>query len=193
MDATRSDREPLVQIGVGCQLEAFPSQLACGPPSRDEPWSWYLRRRARALRARIGATRLGGLARRLLRGPRPPAPALTLDPAQIVSPVLQAGDRVRVRPAEYIRGTLDATGALKGCAFALGMYPYCGREFRVAKVVGRFFDEARWRMLRARNLVILEGVHCDGASSPDTQGCDRMCFYFWRNEWLERVDDPAAR
>ena len=55
------------------------------------------------------------------------------------------------------------------------------------RVVDRFFDERRWRMLRAHGMVILEGVHCDGASLPDTAGCDRMCFYFWRSEWLERI------
>jgi hypothetical protein len=106
---------------------------------------------------------------------------------------LAVGDVVRVRSAEQIRGTLDEQGGLKGCSFALGMYRYCGRELRVAKVVDRFFDEARWRMLKARNLVLLEGVHCDGSSIPDTQGCDRMCFYFWRTEWLEKVDGPARR
>jgi hypothetical protein len=69
------------------------------------------------------------------------------------------------------------------------MYEYCGKELRVAKVVNRFFDEARWRMLKAGNMVLLEGVHCDGSSISDTQGCDRMCFYFWRTEWLEKIEE----
>jgi hypothetical protein len=98
---------------------------------------------------------------------------------------------VRVRTEEQIRGTLDQDGRLRGCGFGLGMYRHCGKEYRVAKVVERFFDEAQWRMLKARHLVLLEGVHCDGSSVPETQGCDRMCFYFWRAEWLERIDGPG--
>jgi hypothetical protein len=175
--------EPRREPGVGCQLVAFPPELDRGPPSREEPWSWWIRRRAR--RATI---RLRDAARRLLGG----GPAGDA-PGPFPAPALRAGDRVRVRSADEIRATLDAAGAYKGCGFGLGMYAWCGREARVAKVVERFFDEARGRMLRARNMVLLEGVHCDGASSPDTLGCDRMCLYFWRTEWLERIEAPAPR
>jgi hypothetical protein len=72
------------------------------------------------------------------------------------------------------------------------MYQYCGKELRVAKVVNRFFDEARSHMLKARNMVLLEGVCCDGSNSSDSTGCDRMCFYFWRTEWLEKVEEALG-
>ena len=101
---------------------------------------------------------------------------------------MTAGTRVRVRSRGEIERTLDRDGRSNGCAFASGMYECCGREFRVAKHVERFFDEARWRMLRCRGVVLLEGVYCDGSGHPDTIGCDRMCHYFWRSEWLERVE-----
>jgi hypothetical protein len=107
----------------------------------------------------------------------------------VTVPELKPGDLVRVRSAEFIRSTLDEKGGHRGCGFGLGMYQYCGKELRVAKVVNLFFDEARWRMLKARNMVLLEGVHCDGSGSPETQGCDRMCFYFWRTEWLEKIEE----
>jgi hypothetical protein len=181
MQVIQGDEEARRPDGVGCQLEAFPARLEVGPPGRDEPWSWYLKRRARALGERLmRALGVGAQA------PRPPAPA-----PRLPAPRLAPGDRVRVRSAEDIRSTLDEKGALSGCAFGVGMYAYCGKELRVARVVERFFDEARWRMLRARDLVLLGGVHCDGASHPDTRGCDRMCFYFWRTEWLERIDEPG--
>ncbi len=172
----------LAQLGVGCQLESFPVELPGGPPSRKEPWSWYLRRRTRHLfiKLRRLAARLTGR-RPVPASPSPAGPA----------PELRAGDLVRVRTAEYIRTTLDGGGAYRGCGFGSGMFQYCGKEFRVVKVVARFFDEGRGRMLKSRNLVLLDGVHCDGASSPDTLGCDRMCFYFWRTEWLEKVETPA--
>jgi hypothetical protein len=113
-----------------------------------------------------------------------PGPAPTALPA----PNLRPGDRVRVRSAEYIRSTLDQSGYLKGCGFGLGQYQYCGKDFRVIRRVDNFFDEARARMLKGRNLVLLDGVHCDGSSSRWTNGCDRMCFYFWRTEWLEKIE-----
>ena len=103
--------------------------------------------------------------------------------------MLAPGDLVRVRPAEYIRNTLNEKRMLRGCSFGAGMYQYCGQEKRVAKVVTRFFDEARGRMLKSRNMVLLDGVYCDGAGYPDTLGCDRMCFYFWRSEWLEKIGE----
>lgn len=174
---TVTDQEQLVQIGVPCQLEAFPAAEPFGAPSREEPWSWYLRRRARSALRRLGA-----LVQRVLgRAPTRPPPSAPLE-----APDLRAGDRVRVRSAEYIRSTL-VDGRLSGCAFGQGMFQYCGKELRVARVVERFFDEARFRMLKARRMVLLEGVHCEGADLPDTQRCDRMCFYFWRTEWLEEL------
>lgn len=177
---TGAARQP--QAGVDCQLAAFPGPLEAGPPGRDEPWSWYFRRRLRGAWRKLA----GRLSRR---GGGPAAPAAP--PASAEPPVLSAGDRVRVRSSDEIRRTLDASGSVKGCAFGAGMYQYCGRELRVARVVHHFFDEARFRMLRARSMVLLEGVHCDGSGLPDTRGCDRMCFYFWRTEWLEKLEPPA--
>lgn len=177
-DAASAPAGKAAPAGVGCQLQAFPAQLESGPPSREEPWSWYLRRRWHG-----ALKRLRGLFRRTALASQG-RPAVSQSPA----PDLRAGDRVRVRPVEIIRSTLDEGSSLRGCSFALGMYQYCGQELRVARVVERFFDEARCRMLRARRMVLLEGVHCDGSNVPETQGCDRMCFYFWRSEWLERVE-----
>jgi hypothetical protein len=174
----------LVRPGVAdapCQLQAFPSELERGPPSREEPWRWYVRRRFR------GALRkLARLARRLA-GLEPAALPRPTSPGARGACALASGDLVRVRPAEAIRRTLDWSGRTHGCAFAGGMFQYCGGEYRVLRVVNRFFDERRWRMLSAHELVLLEGIHCDGKSMPDTMDCDRMCFYFWRTEWLEKV------
>jgi hypothetical protein len=177
---TKSDQQ--VHVGVACQVEAFPGQLEAGPPGRDEPWLWYVRRRTRGALRKVGE-----LLRHLGRRAGKPAPVPVVFPA----PVLCVGDRVRVRSAEEIRESLDEKDGVKGCSFGAGMFQYCGKEFRVVKVVNQFFDEARFRMLRARNMVLLDGVHCDGSSLADTRGCDRMCFYFWRTEWLEKIDEPG--
>jgi hypothetical protein len=177
-------RLPVVEgPGVGCQLAAFPGELASGPPSLQEPWLHYFRRRAKGFGLRI-RHELGRLRR-----PAPAAPAP--GPATpIVAPDLEVGDRVRVRSLEDIRSTLDERGYLKGCGFAYGQQQFCGRAFRVVKRVNHFFDEARARMLRGHNLVLLDGVYCEGENCEWTRGCDRMCFYFWRSEWLEKVEGP---
>jgi hypothetical protein len=152
-----------------------------GAPSREEPWGWYLRRRL--LRA---ALLLVGAWRRLA---APPAPRPAARPAAPAADV-RAGDLVRVRARGEIEATLDAEGGLCGCFFAPQMFAWCGRELTVATQVHRFFDERRWRMLRTRNMVLLEGVVCDGRPLREAEGCDRRCYYFWRTEWLERA---AAR
>jgi hypothetical protein len=100
---------------------------------------------------------------------------------------LSLNDLVRVRAREQIEATLDMAGRCRGCAFVEPMFRYCGRELRVKGRVERFFDEQQWRMLKCRNVVLLEGVHCDGSGHPDTHGCDRQCYFFWRTEWLEKI------
>jgi len=183
-----SNRIPPDAASVPCQLEAFPAELQRGPPSREEPWGWYLRRRLRGARRKAAR-----LIRRMLGQDQPGAPLDARSRDAGSGNELVPGDLVRIRPAEVIRQGLDAGGRTHGCAFADGMYQYCGGEYRVLRVVGRFFDERRWRMLTAHGLVILEGLHCDGSSIPDTRGCDRLCYYFWRTEWLEKIADAPAR
>jgi hypothetical protein len=194
MPPERPGRENTEEIGVECQLQAFPTRIESGAPSREEPWSWFLGRKLRQFRAEVAVrTGLAALVKRMRRGPGPPSRLDTVVPVAQTVPHLKVGDLVRVRAADEVRSMLDDNGSLKGCAFGLGMYRYCGKEFRVVKIVERFFDEGRWRMLKARNMVLLEGVYCDGQDISPTKGCDRMCFFFWRTEWLEKVEGSAAR
>jgi len=98
---------------------------------------------------------------------------------------LQAGDQVRVRSTAGIRATLDRWNRLKGCTFLEEMMPYCGTPQRVFKQVEKFLDERDYRIKQCRGLVLLEGVICNGTA--DFGGCDRSCFLFWREEWLEKI------
>jgi hypothetical protein len=104
---------------------------------------------------------------------------------------LEAGDRVRVRPREEIEATLDFFGELRGCLFMESMAQYCGTEQRVLKPVERFVDERDYRVKKAKGLILLEGLVCEG--TPDYGRCDRACFYFWREEWLEKIDSRTER
>jgi len=99
---------------------------------------------------------------------------------------LKPGDMVRIRSKEEIRAILDPWNRLKGCGFLEEMWPYCSTTQRVYKRVERFLDERDFVVKKCRNLVILEGVFCHGTA--DFGKCDRTCFFFWREEWLEKLD-----
>ena len=100
---------------------------------------------------------------------------------------LNAGDLVEVLPIEEIRATLDADGKHDGLKFLKPMAQYCGRRFRVLKPVRRILDEHNHVMQKTRNVVILEGGICHGQGIYGREGCDRSCFFFWKEAWLRRV------
>ena len=89
---------------------------------------------------------------------------------------LQPGDFVRVRPREEIALTLDPFKELKGCAFLEYMWQYCGTTQRVLKPLERFLDERDYKVKKARGIVLLEGVLCQG--TPVFGRCDRCCHLF---------------
>jgi len=100
---------------------------------------------------------------------------------------IKAGDLVNVRSLQEIQATLNPWQQLKGCMWMPEMIPYCETTQRVFKRVERFMDEREYRMKKTRGVILLEGLHCEGTS--DYGRCDRSCFYFWREEWLEKVEE----
>jgi hypothetical protein len=100
---------------------------------------------------------------------------------------LRVGDVVRVRPQEEIDATLNNWRQLKGCTFMPEMALYCGTTQRILKRVERFVDERDLRVKRSSGIVLLEGAMCRGTA--DFGPCDRCCFMFWREEWLEKIAD----
>jgi hypothetical protein len=103
---------------------------------------------------------------------------------------LNAGDLVRVRSREEIQTTLDRWQALKGCGFLDEMADYCGTTQKVLKRVERFMDERDYRLKKASGIVLLKDVICSGTGT--TGRCDRACFFFWREEWLEKLEDSGG-
>jgi hypothetical protein len=101
------------------------------------------------------------------------------------SPQLQAGDLIRVRSLQEIEATLNHWRQLRGCAFMPDMAEYCGTTQRVLKPMNRFVDERDLRVKKAKGIILLEGVMCHGADGFGS--CDRSCFFFWREEWLEKI------
>lgn len=105
---------------------------------------------------------------------------------ETVTQPLQAGDKVRVKSKQEILALLDPWLEQKGCGFMEEMWVYCDTEQVVRNRVEKFMDEATLRMRTSRGIVLLEGLMCEG--TIDFGRCDRACFYFWREEWLEKVD-----
>jgi len=108
---------------------------------------------------------------------------------------LRAGDLVTIRLPEEILKTLDANGTLDKLPFMPEMLEYCGKRFRVLnRVVQTTIDgaflalhtESFVREFRNNDVVILQGARCSGA---EHDGCQRGCAIFWKEAWLEKVDD----
>ena len=98
---------------------------------------------------------------------------------------LHPGDTVRVRSKEEIQPTLDGWKKYKGCTYMKEMWEYCGGTYKVFKKVDFILDERDMKIKKCKNMVILEGLICQG-SWPFNE-CDRCCFFFWKEAWLERV------
>jgi hypothetical protein len=99
---------------------------------------------------------------------------------------LKTGDTVQVRSEVAIRATLDCFNELKGCAFAERMWAFCDTTQRVLKPVERFMNERDYAIKKCAGVFLLEGAICEGSSRMGR--CDRACFYFWREEWLEKAE-----
>jgi hypothetical protein len=107
---------------------------------------------------------------------------------------LVAGERVRVKSKPEILATLDAENRCERLSYMpVVMDRFCGREFRVRTRVDRFFDERNWRMMKLKNVVLLDEVVCEPPPDADISwaGCQRSCLLFWKEAWLERVDRPT--
>jgi hypothetical protein len=168
----------------GCQLPCVP-KFSLGPAEAVEkspvqrvkrflavPWNRHVKRwLKRAYYASVG-----------LRGVSPQQLA-----AKDFAPAIpfSEGDLVRVRSREEIQSTLDPFKELKGCAFLPEMYEYCGTRQHVFKSMRTFMDERDYKLKKVRGVILLGNVFCHG--TPTFGACDRCCFLFWREEWLEKV------
>lgn len=109
---------------------------------------------------------------------------------KVLSPItsdLKPGDLVRVRSKKQILQTLDINNKLEGCLFMEEMWQYCMSQHKVLKRVNYFFDERGAKMYKARNVVLLERVHCSGKQGNLMPNCDRNCYVFWKESWLEKI------
>jgi len=145
--------------------------------------------RGRLLRVRSYLVDHLAEARKRLNG-RLAGPVATAATARLVRTAtpLKPGDVVDVRSLEEVRQTLDASDRCGGLKFMKPMAAHCGRRYVVLTNVRQIFDEHHERMLRLRRTVILRDVICHGLYVGALEGCDRCCFFFWKEDWLRKVE-----
>jgi hypothetical protein len=168
----------------GCQLPSVP-KFSIGPAEIMErstirrlkrmlafPWNYYVKKWMKQ-------------AYHLVAGWQGTSPAHAAAKRFAPAVPFKTGDLVRVRSREEINSTLDPFKELKGCAFLPDMYQYCGTQQRVLKSMQHFMDERDYKLKKVHGVILLENVICSG--TPVFGPCDRCCFLFWREEWLEKI------
>jgi hypothetical protein len=106
---------------------------------------------------------------------------------------LQPGERVRVRSHEEIRQTLSTGNKNRGMWFDHEMVKFSGHEYRVASRVDRIIDEVSGKMLQMKQpCVVLDKVWCTAEYTSGRLLCRRAVTTYWRENWLERLDDGSA-
>lgn len=102
------------------------------------------------------------------------------------TPKFVIGDTVRVYPKEVIAQSLERYDKRLSCLFLDQILEYCGKEFKIRKVLNNFFDEYKNKMYRVRAYhYILDNLICNGSSQIFTEKCDRSCFLLWPEDWIE--------
>ncbi len=121
----------------------------------------------------------------------PSFPATGTSKQAILPLHLKSGEKVRVKSVEEIRNTLDKNNKFHRLAFTPVMWKFCGNTYTVLKKMEKVFDERKWKLSKVKNMILLDGVYCDGAGGIDKiwDGCDRTCFIWWKEGWLERITE----
>jgi hypothetical protein len=111
-----------------------------------------------------------------------------MQPSDVLN--LRVGELVEVRSKDEILATLDQRGELEMLPFMPEMLEFCGRRFRVDKLVVKLCDTINQTgMYRMDHAVHLAGVRCDGQAHG---GCQAGCLIYWKEAWLKRVDSGVA-
>ena len=70
------------------------------------------------------------------------------------------------------------------------MAPYCERIVKVRKSVTKIIDEPTGKMLHMKQpCIMLEGVVCNAEYASERLNCPRAIPCYWRELWLERVEN----
>lgn len=132
---------------------------------------------------------IGGMPTPVRNGSIPMGAPVPIKPLDLVP-----GELVRVKSHEEILATINERNWHGGLYFDVEMVPFCGRTFSVGSRVDRFIDEKTGRMRRLKTpAVILKDVACGSHFSKCRMFCPRAIHPWWREEWLERVNEVRAQ
>jgi hypothetical protein len=107
---------------------------------------------------------------------------------------LVPGDLVRVKSFEAILDTVNKNNSNRGLTFDAEMVMFCGNTYRVRTRVEKFIDEGSGRMKTLKTpAVILDGAYCRACYSDQRFFCPRSIFAWWREVWLEKVDEGTVQ
>lgn len=106
---------------------------------------------------------------------------------------LQAGELVRVRSVPEIMETVDENLRNRGMGWHSEMTPFTGKTFRVLRRIEKIVHEKTGKMIHLKNdAIILENVTCQARYINNCRRfCPRAVFLYFREIWLERVEDQA--
>jgi hypothetical protein len=102
------------------------------------------------------------------------------------------GERVRVKPYNEILKTLDSNYRNRGLYFDGEMVPFTEREYEVERRQKQIIDEASCKMIRFKtDAIVLKDVVCEARYAICRRFCPRAIYPYWREIWLERVEQPG--
>jgi hypothetical protein len=107
---------------------------------------------------------------------------------------LKPGERVRIKAKSEILETIrEGNNSNRGLSFDQEMVRYCGSVATVHSSVTNIINEDTGEMVSMKQpCIILDGVVCMGEYSQCRLMCPRQLPTFWRELWLERVDEQNA-
>lgn len=124
--------------------------------------------------------------------PRRRGRVLAGQPAPVDNLNLQPGELVRVKSYQDILSTVNDQNSNRGLYFDGELVPYCGGTYRVKARVSKFVDEQTGKMKYLKTpAIILENVWCRACYSRKRMFCPRSIYSWWREVWLERIDDTS--
>jgi hypothetical protein len=127
------------------------------------------------------------------RFPRHSGPIPMGNPTPTGTRNLQPGDLVHVKPHEEILATLNEESRNRGLRWDAEMVPYCGGTYRVLKRVTKIINERTGKMQEIKNpCMILDSVVCQSRYSACRMFCPRSIYSYWREIWLDRVEERPA-
>jgi hypothetical protein len=116
----------------------------------------------------------------------------------IASLDLKPGERVRVKTFDQVVATLDYRRRNRGMVVCHEMTRCCGEEAEVRARVDRIIEEKTGKMREMQHTVTLKNLRgnptlCDECLCYNEIGdCPRGDLMYWREIWLERVNDTRS-